>query len=63
MVRGDHAAYLNDEEEDEDFFEPGAGTLLKQGGEAEQSADEIARKRDAEAQQQGGWLALKWLKW
>lgn len=65
VVRGDHAAYLEDDDDDgEDFFSSASGgTLTRAGGaEVEESADEVARKRDeAMKAQGGGWFS--WLRW
>ena len=60
VVRGEHAAYL--EEDDGDEFFAGAGALSRFGTGPEESAEEIARKRDAANRGAGGgWLS--WLKW
>ena len=58
VVRGDHALYLEEEEEPSLFEE--AGTLARFGGDSwMDSAEDIARKRDAA--QSAGWFS--WLKW
>jgi hypothetical protein len=72
VVRGEHAAYLEDEEEDEDFFGAGskAAALARPGfgggktgalGTLAEIEAERQRRRDAAAAQQRGWLS--WLKW
>lgn len=67
VVRGEHAAYLEDDEGEEDFFgagaalaRPGLGGGGKLGTLADIEADR-QRRRDAAAAQSGGWLS--WLKW
>ena len=60
VVRGEHALYL-DEEEAPSLFEE-AGTLARFGDDSwMDSAEEVARKRDAAATAGGGWFS--WLKW
>lgn len=60
VVRGEHAAYLEDDDAGEDFF-AGAGALSRFGTGAEESAEDIARKRETAMAGGGGWLS--WLKW
>ena len=62
VVRGEHALYLEEEEEEPSLFE-NAGALSRFGGDNWcDSAEEVARKRDAaQAAAAGGWFG--WLKW
>lgn len=61
-VRGDHAAYLEDEDEGEDFFANG-GELTQTEPTRELSADELIRQRDADKKLSIGLLgwAKSWL--
>lgn len=69
VVRGEHGAFLDDTEEEasDDFFRAGSDNAVTKGGaggygvDSDESADDLAAKRNATQAQAGGWFT--WLRW